>query len=596
MSVSLYSDLLTVKRLLHYAKGHRKHIAGLVLLSLVGPALALLYPVPLKIAVDSVLASRPLPAFLRVLLPRATLHSSMGILVAAASLLVLITIVNQLQRWGLSLLSSYTGQHLVLNFRAEIFRHVQRLSLSYHESKGTADSTYRILGDAFSIQDILIDGSISLLTSGILFVSLLYITARLDPVLVLVALAISPLLLVASWIYRGQLHSQWRQVKDVESSVMSVAQEVLGTLRVVKAFAREKHEDERFVGQSTRGFQARMRLASLQRQLGFFIGLTLAVGEAAVLFIGILHVRSGVLTLGGLLMIMAYLRRLYDPLRTGTRKAASLQSALASAERVFTVLDQAPDIIDRPNARPLLRAAGRVEFSGVCFGYTEDHPVLHGISFDVPAGSRVRILGASGAGKTTLLSLLTRFYDPVDGRILLDGVDLRDYKIADLRNQFAIMPQEPVLFSTSIAENIAYADPVASHQEIVSAAKAANAHDFIIGLPEGYNTKVGERGMSLSGGERQRIALARAFLKDAPILILDEPTSSVDICSEAAILGAMERLMCGRATFLIAHRPNILTKFDLFVQIESGRLVAVTPELPIIDAEPTLARPGDAER
>jgi ATP-binding cassette subfamily B protein len=280
---------------------------------------------------------------------------------------------------------------------------------------------------------------------------------------------------------------------------------------------------------------------------------------------------------------MGYISQLYAPLKTISRKTASMQSHFASAERAFALLDEPADVIERPGARPLVRAKGAVAFQGVSFAYRGDQPVLGDVTFDVAPGTSVGIAGATGAGKTTLVSLLSRFYDPTSGTILLDGVDLRDYKVADLRNQFAIVLQEPVLFSTSITENIAYARVGASFEEIVAAAQAANAHDFICRLPQGYDTLVGERGMRLSGGERQRVALARAFLKDAPILILDEPTSSVDVKTEATIMEAMERLMQGRTTFMIAHRLSTLEHCDVRLRIEEGRMVDIrrqelTPE------------------
>ena len=595
MANTFYKDLLTCRRLLGYTRDYWRHFTGIIVLSLLGPVLALLYPLPLKIAVDSVFGSHPLPAFVRALLPARALASTTAVLIFAAGLVVAIALLGQLQRLGTSYLCSYTGERLVLNFRAQMFGHVQRLSLSYHEAKGAADSTYRILRDASSIQEILIDGLIPLFSAGLLLAGLLYITARLDRTLILVALGISPFLILFSRHYRGRLRSQWRELKDVESSVMSSAQEVLATLRVVKAFGGEEQEQQRFVRRSNKGVKAKMHLAFLQRQLNFLVGLTLAVGQAVVLFIGMRHVQSHVLTLGELLVVMTYLRRLYDPLKTSTQKAADLQSALASAERVFHLLDEAPDVAERPNARPLSRAEGRVSFCDVSFGYAKDRPVLQGISFEVQPGTGVHILGASGAGKTTLMNLLIRFYDPTAGSILLDGTDLRDYKLADLRNQFAIVLQEPVLFSTSIAENIAYADTRASREEIVRAAAAANAHDFIVNLPQGYEAKVGERGMCLSGGERQRIALARAFLKDAPILILDEPTSSVDVRSEAANMEAVERLMRNRTTFIIAHRLSTLKRCDQLVGIEGGRLVPGAPPASMIAAELTPA-PGQDSR
>ena len=276
---------------------------------------------------------------------------------------------------------------------------------------------------------------------------------------------------------------------------------------------------------------------------------------------------------------MGYLGQLYEPLKAMSRKASSLQSSLASAERAFALLSERPDVPERANARPLLRAVGALAFRHVSFAYGSGHPVLEDVSFDVPPGTRAAIVGTTGAGKTTLVSLLTRFYDPMAGAILLDGMDLRDYRLADLRAQFAIVLQEPVLFSASIAENIAYGHPGASDLDIVRAARAAEAHDFIARLPRGYATPVGERGMQLSGGERQRIALARAFLKDAPLLILDEPTSSVDVTTEAAILEAMDRLMRGRTAFLITHRPSAVVTCDVRLELEGGRLVEATPSL-----------------
>jgi ATP-binding cassette subfamily B protein len=304
------------------------------------------------------------------------------------------------------------------------------------------------------------------------------------------------------------------------------------------------------------------------------VGLLTALGTAAVLYVGVRHVQSGVLTLGDLLLVMGYLAQLYGPLRTLSKRAVGLQSKFASAERAFALLDRAPDVPERADAWPIARARGEIEFQGVSFDHG-DRPILRDVSFHVPPATRVGIVGPTGAGKTTLLNLLLRLHDPSAGRILLDGVDLRDYRLADLRGQFAVVLQEPVLFSTSLAENIAYARPDASHEDIVAAATAANVHAFIAQLPRGYDTVVGERGMMLSGGERQRVSLARAFLKDAPILILDEPTSAVDVRSESLIMEALERLMQGRTTLVVAHRLSTLEGCDMRLEIEHGRLARV---------------------
>jgi ATP-binding cassette subfamily B protein len=316
-----------------------------------------------------------------------------------------------------------------------------------------------------------------------------------------------------------------------------------------------------------------------------------------VLFIGVQSVLGGRLTLGELLIILAYLTQLYGPLATIGDTVARMQSSLAGMHRAFDLLDEMPEVTERPQAHALKRATGAIEFRQVGFSYDNRHLVLHQVSFAIRAGTRLGIAGRTGAGKSTLLSLLMRFYDPTAGQVLLDGMDLRDYRLADLRNQFALVLQEPVLFSASIAENIAYGRPEAHFEAIVAASTAANAHHFIVDLPDGYHTLVGERGMRLSGGERQRIALARAFLKDAPILILDEPTSAVDMATEAAIMDAMERLMVGRTTLMIAHRLSTLDACDARIEIEYGQIVKAVGNIALAAPEyiesPTLDS-GDA--
>ncbi len=579
MSETSYTDLTLYRRLLHQARPYWLYICGIFLIGLLSSLLTLLIPLPMKIAVDSVIGSHPPPGFVKTLLTVTGAHSGAALLLFAAGFSVAIALLSQLQELGGSLLRTYTGERIVLDFRAQLLRHAQRLSLSYHDTKGASDSTYRIQYDAPSIQNIAIDGVIPFLTAVCTLAGMIYITARIDWRLAAVALAVSPILFLIMWVYRQRLRSQSREVKKIESSALSVLQETLAAVRVVKAFGQEDREGKRFVRHSSEGMRARIRLSLIEGAFGILVTLITASGMAVVLVIGVRHVQSGVLTLGELLIVMAYISQLYQPLKTISRKAASLQSSLASAERAFSLLDEAPDVAERPNARPLSRASGPIAFRKVSFAYGNDARVLRDISFEILPATRVGIVGATGAGKTTLISLLTRFYDPTAGEILLDGVDLRDYKLSDLRNQFSIALQEPLLFSTSVAENIAYARSGASEKEIVKAAKAANAHQFISDLPDGYATQVGERGMRLSGGERQRIALARAFLKDAPLLILDEPTSSVDVKTEAAIVEAMSRLMRGRTTFMIAHRLSALKDCDLMLVIEQGRLVEVRSDV-----------------
>jgi ATP-binding cassette subfamily B protein len=572
------TDMALYARVLRQVRPYWVQIAGLFLISLLATPLALLTPLPLKIAVDSVLGSDPLPGFLAAVLPPVVTASDQAMLVAAAVLLILIVLLSQFQSLASTLIRTYTGERITLEFRIQLFRHVQRLSLAFHDTRGTSDSTYRIQYDALAIQYIAIDGVLPFVSAGLTLASMVYVIVRLDWQLALVALAISPILFMATQFNRQRLRRRNLDVKNLESSALGIIQEVLTSVRVVKAFVREDQEERRFVTRSSDGMRSRVRLAVVEGGLGVIIGLTTAIGTAAVLYIGVRHVQSNLLTLGELLLVTGYLSQLYEPLKTMSKRTASIQSHFASAERAFALLDEQPNVVELPNARPLARAIGSVAFRNVSFAYREDHPILRDVTFEVATSARVGIAGTTGAGKTTLVNLLCRFYDPTHGEILLDGVDLREYKMADLRHQFAIVLQEPVLFATSIAENIAYARDSATMDDIVASAKAANAHEFISRLPHGYDALVGERGMHLSGGERQRIALARAFLKNAPILILDEPTSSVDTKTEAVIMEAMERLMQGRTTFMIAHRLSTLEHCDVRLRIEHGFLVHQSSE------------------
>jgi ATP-binding cassette subfamily B protein len=575
-TTAAYTDIIVVRRLLREARPCWAFIAGLFLLSLLASPLALLTPLPLKIAVDSVIGARPLPGVIAPFVPDAIARSPDLLLAFAVGLLLTVVLLTQLQLLAVSVLGAFINEKLVLGFRTRLFHHAQRMSLAYHDTQGTADTTYRIHHDAPAIQNIVTDGAIPFIAAAATFAGMVYVMARIDWPIAVIALGVSPGLVLAARVFRRRLRRQSREVKRLDSHALGIVQEILGALRVVKAFGQEGREEHRFVGRSREAVRARLRLAGLEGTYQLVVGLIAAVGTAAVLLIGIGHVLAGVLTLGELLLVMGYLNQLYEPLRTISRKAASLQLHIASAERAFALLDEPLDVEERPQARALSRARGAVAFHHVSFAYGPERPVLRDISFAIEPGTRLGIVGASGAGKSTLISLLSRFYDPTNGHIELDGADLRDLRLADLRRQFAVVQQDPVLFSTTIAENIAYARPEAREADLISAAQAANAHEFIVGLPRGYDTQVGERGIQLSGGQRQRIAIARAFLADSPVLILDEPTSAVDAEAEAAIVDAIQRLMRGRTVVLITHRSSLLQSCTSLITLENGRLASET--------------------
>lgn len=570
------SDLRTLRRVFLQARAFWPQVALVFLIDLLAMPLALLTPIPLKIAIDSVVNSAPVPRFIAAVVPQAILQSKTALLALAASLVVLITVVNRSRALFGSTFRTRIGNDLQLSFRSVLFEHSQRLSLAYHDEAGTTDATYRILYDTPAIQHLTVTALPQLLGAVITFLGMAYVTAQISTELAVVALLISPILLGLGWWHRQGVRDRWREVKLLEQRAFSIVQESFNELRIVKAFGQEERERDRFVRQSSESMDA---LQSVQFSEGIFqllVGTTTAVGTGAVLYLGVEGVMAGSLTVGALLVVTSYLAQLYAPLETIGSQVTTVQNSLVMADRAFTLLDRTTDVVDRDNATHVGRVRGGVSFENVSFGYSANEPILRDVSFKVSAGARVGIAGKTGAGKTTLLNLLVRFYDPRGGRVLLDDVDLKDYAVRDLRHQFSIVLQDTLLFSVSIEENLVYARPDATRAQIEAAARAADVHDFIMGLPDGYATKVGQRGMRLSGGERQRISLARAFLRDSPILILDEPTSAVDIATERSIIAAMERLMEGRTTFMVAHRLSTLASCGLLFVMDAGRLVAAT--------------------
>jgi ATP-binding cassette subfamily B protein len=564
-----------LKRTVRYARPFWLHIILLFILNLLATPIALLKPIPLKLIIDNGFGSLPVPTFISTFFPGNFEYTFQTIVLIAAGLVIVTALIENVNNIIVWLLETFTGEKLVLNFRTILFNHIQRLSLAYHDKKGIFHSLYRVQWDSMSSRSLLIDNLSPLLSSSVTLVSMVFIMFLINWKFAAIALCVIPPLYLLTKISSRRLKKDWNKVKEDESMAMAVVHEVLSALRVVKAFGQEENEQERFINKSDKAVKGQIKLAWIGSSYNFLMGMVFASGTALFIFIGAGYVKSEQITLGELTMIMAYLAQVFGPLQSINRRINNLQSSFSGLERVFNLLDQEKEVRENPNAVHLVKAKGNIGFRDVSFTYENGKQALHNISFDVITGDRVGIMGSTGAGKTTLISLLMRFYDASDGSIVIDGENIRKFKLADYRNQFSLVLQDTVLFSSSIAENIRYGRPSATDKEIIDAAIAANAHDFIINCTKGYETEVGERGMQLSGGERQRIALARAFIKNAPILILDEPTSSVDMNTEKVILEAMERLMAGRTTFMITHRVDTLHSCKLVLHLENGRLIDI---------------------
>jgi ATP-binding cassette subfamily B protein len=558
----------SVPRILPYLKP-RRGAAGLsagatLLAALVG----LLQPWPLALVVDGVLGDRPVPSFLTALVG----ENPIALLVLAVTAGLGVTVVGH----GLTVLNEYLQTRIdlgmVLDLRSDLFRHVQRLSMTFHNDKRTGDLVMRINAQAAKVGQITM--AVPPLAQSILTLFGMFVIAyRIDRQLALLSLSVVPFIYYSIGYYARNITPHVLHVRALEGRSLSIVYEAISMLRVIVAFGREFHEYHRFRGQAKTAVEARVRLTVRQTLFSLVVDFITGVGTALVLGFGAYFVLQGRLSVGQLLVVLSYIAAVYGPLQRISGTLAALQEDVVILHNSFQLLDLEPDVKDGPGAVPVSRADGEVAFQGVRFAYPRGNEVLEDISFEAEAGQFVAIVGPTGAGKTTLVSLIPRFYDPQRGRILLDGTDVRNLTLESLRSQISIVLQEPLLFSGTIADNIRYGRLEASMEEVASAAQAANAHDFIMRLPRQYETELGERGANLSGGERQRICVARAFLKDAPILILDEPTSSIDSRTETTILDALERLARGRTTFMIAHRLSTIRRADQVLVLSEGRIV-----------------------
>ena len=537
-------------------------VIGLVL-SLCGIALNLLKPWPFKIIVDDILPRNP--------------HAHFGNTPDLIPWLCLALVGLQLL-WGLTnLASNYifvrVGLQALLKLRTDLYAYLQSLSLKYHDARRSSDSSFRVAYDSQSIQTIYNKGFTNIFGSLLTLIGTFCVMVRIDWQLTLLSLAVVPAIVAAIYFFAHRIRRDSTSIQEQESALLAQAQEGLSSVRMVHAFGREEWEVRQFHLQAQQSLHANLRLTLTNVNSALVISTLMVIGTAAMYYVGTLHVLAGTLTLGSLLVFSAYLLMLYQPLESLTYTAWAMEGATAGARRCFEVLDRADDVVDAPDAQEITETSGAVGFQNVSFGYAAGQPVLHDIDLAIAPNQIVALVGGTGAGKSTLLSLVPRFYDPDAGKVTLDGRDVRTVTKKSLRAQIAIVLQDTLLFSTTIRENIAYGRPDATDDEIREAARRAQADDFISQLPAGYDSPVGERGGHLSVGQRQRIGIARAFLKNAPILLLDEPTSALDPTTEAAIMETIKDLMHGRTTLIVTHRLATIHGVDRIVVLEHGRIV-----------------------
>jgi ATP-binding cassette subfamily B protein len=551
-----------------FVRPYRGAVAMLATLSLLEIALRALAPWPLKAIVDD-LAGAPMTRR-----PAAALLASwspVGRIVAVVMAGLILQVAHELVLMWHTRRQARIAQNMVFDLRASLFLHLQNLSLAHHATGTAADSVYRLDADAGCLEALLLKGIFPLVFSGITLVVMFAILFRLDVTLALMSMTVIPGLYLSLRRTMGRMKSRAERAKVLESAVTTRLYENLSTIRLVKMFAREEHEIGRFTSVARAAIDERLAVTRHESLFSFLVGSTTIAGASLVLGLGAVHVLQGTLTVGTLLVVMSYLGFVYGPLSAIATTTGSLHHALASSRRVREVL-RLPREADPHAGVTLARLRGEVRFEGVSFAYAASRGVLRDVTFRAAPGETIALVGLSGAGKTTIVSLLARLYEPSAGRILIDGTDVRAMSLRSLREQVAVVPQESILLSGSVADNILYGRLNASFDQVAAAAAAAECTGFIEALPSGFDTQLGESGAGLSGGQRQRLSIARAFLKDAPILILDEPTASLDAVAERAVLDALVRLRRGRTTFVIAHRLSTVRDADRILVLDRGAI------------------------
>ena len=487
--------------------------------------------------------------------------------------IIVVFVIRGIAYYGQSYLMNYVGQRVIIDIRKAVFEKLQRLSMSFYDKHKTGTIMSYVTNDVSALQSAMVDNVVEMITETVILVASIVMMIYLDWKLFLVTFATFPVVLFFIDSFGKRIRKSGSRIQEAAADITSVLQEVVSSPRVIKSFVREGYEVDRFDKENMNNFRANMKYAQLSSTLTPTIEFVAAVGVSIILWYGGNSVINGSITAGSLVAFLTYAVNISNPIKRLSRVIGNIQKALAAAQRVFDVLDLPEDIKNEPDAKALPKVKGDVRFNDVSFAYNENEEVLSHVSFEVKPGEMVAFVGPSGAGKSTVASLLPRFYDAINGSITIDGQDIRKVTLDSLREQVGIVPQETVLFNGSVYDNILYGRLDATREEVEAAAKAANAHDFIMQLPDGYETMLGDRGMNISGGQRQRISIARAILKNPQILILDEATSALDTESERVVQEALDRLMVGRTSFVIAHRLSTIKNADKIMVLEKGQLI-----------------------
>jgi subfamily B ATP-binding cassette protein MsbA len=564
------SPRLTIGRLL----GPHVGALGLGFIAIAGESIAnLLQPWPLKVVLDDVLRSDQSHSGLMRIVHRIAGADKMAILEVACVAVLAIAFLDAISTYGEKYLTTSVAQWVSYDLRLTIYAHIQRLSLAFHDHKRTGDLISRVTDDIEAIQSFIMNGLLGVLINAMTLIGMIAVMFYLNWQFTLIALSVVPVLFAMVYSYTRRIKKASREVRKKEGEITSVVEEVLSSIRVVKAFAREDYEVHRLEKESLEAVEIAMRARNLKAKLTPLVGIVVAVGTGMVLWFGARLVMSGSLSAGGLVVFILYLGKMYKPMQEISKMTDTYSKAAVGYERIQEILQTDIEVRDIPRARRAPGFTGNIEFENVSFAYNQDTPILRNVSFAIKAGQMAALVGPTGAGKTSIIGLIPRFYDPQEGIVKVDDTDIKQFQQKSLRQHMSFVLQETVLFHAPLWQNIAYGKPNCTRAEIIKAAELANASEFIDKLPDGYDTVLGERGMTLSGGQRQRIAIARAVIRNTPILLLDEPTSGLDSASEQLVFEALDRLMEGKTVVVIAHRLSTIQRADVIFVVKEGEVV-----------------------